>query len=85
MTIQYFSYVLGHAAMKRMALSNILVSGMGGVGVEIAKNVVLSGVKSVTIHDETNTTLSDLSSQVRTFGHFKILLLAHDSFPALLL
>lgn len=57
-------YVLGHAAMKRMALSNVLVSGMGGLGVEIAKNIVLGGVKSVTIHDETPATWADLSSQV---------------------
>jgi len=50
--------------MKRMALSNILVAGMGGLGVEIAKNIVLGGVKSVTIHDETVASWSDLSSQV---------------------
>ena len=69
MSIEYaadvaFRYVLGHAAMKRMALSNVLVSGMGGLGVEIAKNIVLGGVKSVTIHDEAVTSWSDLSSQV---------------------
>ena len=57
-------YVLGHAAMKRMAVSSVLVSGMGGLGVEIAKNIVLGGVKSVTIHDDTVTSWSDLSSQV---------------------
>ena len=57
-------YVLGHAAMKRMALSNVLVSGIGGLGVEIAKNIVLGGVKSVTIHDQSTASWSDLSSQV---------------------
>jgi len=56
-------YVLGHAAMKRMASSNVLISGMGGLGIEIAKNIVLGGVKSVTIHDQTATTWFDLSSQ----------------------
>lgn len=56
--------MLGHAAMKRMALSNVLVSGMGGLGVEIAKNIVLGGVKSVTIHDQSTASWSDLSSQV---------------------
>lgn len=59
-----FRYVLGHAAMKRMANSNVLVSGMGGLGVEIAKNVVLAGVKSVAIHDDKVVTQADLSSQV---------------------
>lgn len=58
------SYVLGHEAMKRMGLSNVLISGMKGLGIEIAKNVVLAGVKSVTIHDEGNVALADLSSQV---------------------
>lgn len=56
-------YVLGHEAMKRMATSDVLISGMKGLGVEIAKNVILAGVKSVTIHDEGNAQWSDLSSQ----------------------
>lgn len=49
--------------MRRMQASNILISGMGGLGVEIAKNVVLGGVKSVTIHDTENVTYEDLSTQ----------------------
>ncbi|RMX55708.1 hypothetical protein pdam_00019099 [Pocillopora damicornis] len=56
-------YVLGHEAMKKMATSNILISGLKGLGVEIAKNVVLGGVKSVTLHDSGNVEMSDLSSQ----------------------
>lgn len=50
--------------MRRMANSNILISGMKGLGIEIAKNVVLGGVKSVTIHDQGNAEWLDLSSQV---------------------
>lgn len=57
-------YVLGHAAMRRMQSSNVLISGMKGLGVEIAKNVVLGGVKSVTIHDSGNASWTDLSAQV---------------------
>jgi len=64
--------VLGHAAMKRMALSNVLVSGMGGLGVEVAKNIVLGGVKSVTVHDETAASWSDLSSQVQHLIHYLV-------------
>jgi ubiquitin-activating enzyme E1 len=56
-------YVLGHEAMRRMAVTDVLISGIGGLGVEIAKNVILAGVKSVTLHDEQNCTLADLSSQ----------------------
>jgi ubiquitin-activating enzyme E1 len=34
-------YVMGREAMERMATSNILISGLGGLGVEIAKNICL--------------------------------------------
>lgn len=56
-------YVLGHDAMRRMAKSDILISGLGGLGVEIAKNVILGGVKSITLHDTAKCTIRDLSSQ----------------------
>lgn len=56
-------YVLGHDAMRRMASSDILISGVGGLGVEIAKNVILGGVKSVTLHDNAICTIGDLSAQ----------------------
>ncbi|KAF8204900.1 ubiquitin activating enzyme [Pholiota molesta] len=56
-------YVLGHEAMKKMAASNVLIVGLQGLGVEVAKNVILAGVKSVTIFDTTPVTLQDLSSQ----------------------
>lgn len=74
-----------------MTASNVLISGMRGLGVEIgawgggwptspslsspppnpqsppplsaAKNVVLGGVKSVTIHDDTVTKRTDLGAQ----------------------
>ena len=53
-----------------MGSSNILISGMKGLGVEIAKNVVLAGVKSVTIHDPDAVELGHLSSQVNITGPF---------------
>ncbi|KJE96221.1 ubiquitin-like modifier-activating enzyme 1 [Capsaspora owczarzaki ATCC 30864] len=56
-------YVLGHEAMKKMSVSNVLISGLKGLGVEIAKNVVLAGVKSVTLHDPEAVEVADLSSQ----------------------
>ena len=56
-------YVLGHDAMKKMAKSAVLISGMKGLGLEIAKNIILGGVKSVTLHDECNAEMADLSSQ----------------------
>lgn len=56
-------YVLGADAMKRMGKSNVLVVGLKGLGVEIAKNIALAGVKSLTLYDPALTTISDLSSQ----------------------
>ncbi|KAI0053041.1 ubiquitin activating enzyme [Auriscalpium vulgare] len=56
-------YVLGHEAMKRMATSNVLIIGMEGLGAEIAKNIVLAGVKSVTVFDPEPVVLRDLSTQ----------------------
>uniref|UniRef100_A0A671RPG5 Ubiquitin-like modifier-activating enzyme 6 n=1 Tax=Sinocyclocheilus anshuiensis TaxID=1608454 RepID=A0A671RPG5_9TELE len=44
-------YVLGDSAMQQMAQSAVFLSGMGALGVEIAKNIVLAGVKAVTFHD----------------------------------
>ena len=44
-------YVMGHEAQRRMAGANVLVVGMNGLGVETAKNVILAGVKSVSLHD----------------------------------
>ncbi|XP_028679921.2 ubiquitin-like modifier-activating enzyme 1 isoform X2 [Erpetoichthys calabaricus] len=56
-------YVLGHKAMLRLQTTNVLISGMRGLGAEIAKNVVLAGVRSVTVHDEGEVQWGDLSSQ----------------------
>ena len=56
-------YVLGHEAMKKMAKAAVLISGMKGLGVEIAKNIILGGVKAVTLHDTDNAEIADLSSQ----------------------
>ncbi|KAG2531635.1 hypothetical protein JM16_000715 [Phytophthora kernoviae] len=56
-------YVMGREAQVRMGESNVLIVGQNGLGVEIAKNVVLAGVKSVTLHDDTPASSLDLASQ----------------------
>ncbi|KAL5337729.1 hypothetical protein BJX70DRAFT_368601 [Aspergillus crustosus] len=56
-------YVLGHEAMKRMGSSNVLIVGLKGLGVEIAKNIALAGVKSLTLSDPSPVAIADLSSQ----------------------
>ncbi|KAF7666213.1 hypothetical protein LDENG_00114640 [Lucifuga dentata] len=55
-------YVLGDCAMQQMAQSSVFLSGMGGLGIEIAKNIVLAGVKSVTLHDTKQCKIWDLGS-----------------------
>ncbi|XP_018463821.2 ubiquitin-activating enzyme E1 1 [Raphanus sativus] len=54
--------VYGRETMRRLFASNVLISGMHGLGAEIAKNLILAGVKSVTLHDERVVELWDLSS-----------------------
>ncbi|KAI9153966.1 hypothetical protein LWI28_019105 [Acer negundo] len=54
--------VYGRETMRRLFASNVLISGMQGLGAEIAKNLILAGVKSVTLHDEGDVELWDLSS-----------------------
>lgn len=56
-------YVLGHEAMHRMASSNVLIVGLKGLGIEIAKNVCLAGVKSITLYDPNPVQIQDLSTQ----------------------
>nr|CAH8849192.1 unnamed protein product [Trichobilharzia regenti] len=46
-------YVYGTEGMRRMAATDILVIGLEGLGLEIAKNITLAGVKSVTLYDNT--------------------------------
>eukprot|EP01084_Bolivina_argentea_P217747 369647_1 len=55
-------YVMGHEAQRRMACSDVLVIGFSGLGVEVSKNLVLAGVKSLTLLDPTPATWGDLAS-----------------------
>eukprot|EP01025_Chloroclados_australasicus_P042612 TRINITY_DN4529_c0_g2_i3.p1 TRINITY_DN4529_c0_g2~~TRINITY_DN4529_c0_g2_i3.p1 ORF type:complete len:190 (-),score=25.36 TRINITY_DN4529_c0_g2_i3:233-802(-) len=55
--------VYGKESMRKMANANILICGLKGVGVEIAKNVVLAGVKSVILLDNGVVKHTDLASQ----------------------
>eukprot|EP00890_Picochlorum_soloecismus_P002580 jgi/Picsp_1/3322/NSC_06161-R1_ubiquitin-activating enzyme e1 len=55
--------VYGKESMRRMAAANVLIVGLSGLGVEIAKNVILAGLKSVTLHDSERVAIRDLGSQ----------------------
>ncbi|XP_062056882.1 ubiquitin-like modifier-activating enzyme 7 isoform X5 [Lepus europaeus] len=56
-------YVLGPPAMQRMREAKVLLSGLQGLGAEVAKNLVLMGVGSLTLHDPCPTCWSDLAAQ----------------------
>ncbi|XP_038180052.1 ubiquitin-like modifier-activating enzyme 7 isoform X5 [Arvicola amphibius] len=56
-------YVLGLPAMQRIREANVLLSGLQGLGAEVAKNLVLMGVGSLTLHDPQSTCWADLSAQ----------------------
>ena len=44
-------YVMGHEAQRRMMASRAVILGMSGLGAEIAKNIILAGISSVTLCD----------------------------------
>ena len=54
---------IGIDAVAKQAKSSILVSGAGGLGIEIAKNIVLSGCKEFILQDSKLVTMKDLSAQ----------------------
>jgi molybdopterin/thiamine biosynthesis adenylyltransferase/ubiquitin-protein ligase len=54
---------LGIDAVQKQACGSVFVSGMGSLGIEIAKNITLSGVKHIAIHDSKSVARSDLGSQ----------------------
>lgn len=56
-------YVLGKEAMIKMQNATVLVIGLKGLGVEIAKNVALAGVKSLALYDPLPVETKDLSTQ----------------------
>ncbi|KAH7820121.1 putative Ubiquitin-like modifier-activating enzyme 1 A (Uba1A) [Monocercomonoides exilis] len=56
-------HTFGLDAMQKISTSSVLISGMNGVGVEIAKNVILSGIHIVAVHDTCLTKIEDLSTQ----------------------
>ncbi|XP_026634742.1 ubiquitin-like modifier-activating enzyme 7 [Microtus ochrogaster] len=56
-------YVLGLPAMRRIREANVLLSGLQGLGAEVAKNLVLMGIGSLTLHDPQSTCWADLAAQ----------------------
>ncbi|CAL8082855.1 unnamed protein product [Calicophoron daubneyi] len=55
--------VLGEDAMQKMTKSRVFLSGLGGVGIEIAKNLVLGGVEELIVQDNVLCSMSDMGTQ----------------------
>ena len=62
---RYSRYIgaLGLDAVRRQSNANIFLSGLSALGVEIAKNIVLSGCKELVLHDTKNADIYDLIGQ----------------------
>ncbi|XP_043655427.1 SUMO-activating enzyme subunit 1 [Drosophila teissieri] len=53
----------GLESQKRLRTAKILIAGLCGLGAEITKNIILSGVNSVKLLDDKNVTEEDFCSQ----------------------
>jgi len=53
----------GLDSQKRLRSANILLIGLNGFGAEVAKNIILAGVKSVTFLDHRNVSAEDACAQ----------------------
>lgn len=52
---------MGIDAVAKQANSRIFLNGLAGLGIEIAKNIVLAGCKEITINDVLDTDVDDMS------------------------
>jgi len=48
--------------MGKLVRLRVFVAGLRGLGVEVCKNLILAGPKSVTIHDKNVVSVNDLCS-----------------------
>ena len=52
----------GIEAMGKLIKLRVAIAGLRGLGVEVAKNLILAGPKSMTIYDDTKVSIEDLSA-----------------------
>ena len=58
-----FIAAIGKEAAEKQSKSAVFLSGLGALGVEIAKNIIMTGVRRFTLHDTKNCTENDLLGQ----------------------
>jgi ubiquitin-activating enzyme E1 len=59
---QIFTY--GKETMDKIVNMRILIIGLKGLGIEIAKNIILAGPKEVSISDKNICKINDLQSPI---------------------
>ena len=52
----------GIDTMKKILDLKVVVIGLRGLGIEISKNIILSGIKKITLFDDNLCSINDLSS-----------------------
>ena len=63
----------GLDATKQINNSNVIIHGLeGGLGIEIIKNIFLSGVKNLYLYDSNSVTLNDIQNAFLLFNVFYI-------------
>ena len=55
-------FTYGMDTMKKLSIMKVLIVGMRGLGVETAKNIILSGAGEVDIYDTSLVKINDLGS-----------------------
>lgn len=55
-------YVIGKDGMQKLNDASVLIAGMSGLGAEIAKDIILTGLKNVTIQDDKCADVKDLGT-----------------------
>ena len=55
-------YTYGYETMKNLSKLKVLIFGLRGLGMEIAKNLILSGPKEIYLYDKNIITIFDLGS-----------------------
>lgn len=53
----------GLESQKRLRTAKVLISGLSGIGAEVTKNIILSGVHAVKLNDDKVVTEEDFCSQ----------------------
>lgn len=59
-------FAIGHEAMKKLTGGSVLIMGLNGLGLEIAKSTILTGVGRVVLWDNKSVSADDLATNYYT-------------------